>query len=169
VVLDHGLGEVLVVRAVHHHEVARRDLRLARHVDALDIDSGHDLPEGARLPRPDQVHRPAVEAHDRELAGARLDELEQLGREIGPRRLEHGELVGREFCAHDVVELDRDPTGGVEQHVAARLEHPLEPAVARDEGALAVLHGHAQRERYRFMALLLSWPRGTPRGFACSF
>ena len=38
----------------------------------------------------DQVHRPAVEAHDRELVRLRLDRLEQLGREIRPRRLEHG-------------------------------------------------------------------------------
>ena len=103
------------------------------------------------------VGRPS-RLHDRELVGLGLDRLEQLRGEIRPRRLEHGETLGREFGAHDIVQLDGELAPRVEQRVAARLEHALEPAVAHEEGALAVLHRHAQTNRCRVMAHLLHWP-----------
>ena len=96
---------------------------------------------------PSRCDRPAVEADDGELVGLGLDRLEQLRGEIGPRRLEHGVALGRELGAHDRVELDRELAQRIDQAVAARLEHPLEPAVAREEGALAVLHRHAQHQQ----------------------
>ena len=79
-VLDHVLGHERVALARDHREMARVDLRIARHVDALDLDAGRDLPEHARLPRTHQVRRAAVEADDGDLIGLRLDRLEQLGR-----------------------------------------------------------------------------------------
>ena len=147
VVLDHVLGDQRVALARDHREMARRDLRVARHVDALDLDAGCDLPEHAGLPRTHQVRRTAVEADDGDLVGLRLHRLEHLGGEIGPRRLEHGVALGREFGAHDLVQLDREAAQRVEQPVAARAEHSLEPAVAHEEGALAVLHRQAQHQK----------------------
>ncbi len=96
---------------------------------------------------PIRCSRPAVDADDGDLVGLGLDRLEQLGGEIGPRRLEHGVAIGRELGAHDLVQLDRELARRIEQRVAAGLEHPLEPAVARQEGALAILHRHAQRQK----------------------
>ena len=108
VVLDHGLGDVDVALAREHREVARRDLRLARHVDALDLDAGRDLPEHARLPRTHQVRTGRPSRLTMATSSAlRLDRLEHLSREIRPRRLEHGVALRREFGAHDLVQLDR--------------------------------------------------------------
>ena len=121
------------------------DLRVTRHVDALDIDLGRDLPEHARLPRTHQVQRTAVEADDGDLVGLGLDRFEHLGGEIRPRRLEHRMAVGRKLGANHLVQLDRKAAQRIEQTVPARLEHLLEPAVAHEEGALAVLDRHAQR------------------------
>ena len=94
-------------------------------------------------------------------------------REVRPCRLEHREALRREFGAHDVAQLDRKLPLRVEQGVAARLEHLLEPAVAHQEGALAVLHRHAQHNRCRFMAhLLLGFRRCRKPGFVrrgCGF
>ncbi len=147
VVLDHMLGDQRVALARNHRQVPRLHLRVAGHVDALDLDAGHDLPEHADLPRRHQVRRPAVEADDRHLLGLGLDHLEQLRREIAACRLEHGKTIGRVLGAHDLVPLDRELLARIEQGVAARLEHPLEPAVARQEGTLAVLHRHAQHQQ----------------------
>ena len=105
-VLDHVLGDQRVALARDHREMPRRDLRIAGHVDALDLDCGRDLPEHAGLPRAHQVRRPAVEAHDRDLVGLGLDRLEQLRGKVRPRRLEHGETLRREFGANDMVQLD---------------------------------------------------------------
>ncbi len=88
--------------------MTRLDLRAARHVDALDIDAGRDLPESAELPRT----RPDAPAGRRSFtiaisSAARLDRLEQLtAADLGQRRLQHGEAVGRKFGTHDVVRLD---------------------------------------------------------------
>ena len=119
---------------------------------------------------PIRCDRPAVEADDGELVGLGLDRLEQLGGEIGPRRLEHGVAIRRELGAHDRVQLDRELAQRIEQTVAARLEHLLEPAVAREEGALAVLHRHAQHEQVPVHGTrLLHWPRGGAAGGISSF
>ena len=146
-VLDHVLGDERVALARDHREMARRDLRVARHVDALDIDAGRDLPEHARLPRRHQVHRPAVEADDGDLVRLGLDRLEQLGGEIRPRRLEHGVALGRELGAHDLVQLDRQSrapgrTARWRPGSSTRSNRPL-----RRRGALAVLHRHAQHQQ----------------------
>ena len=77
----------------------------------------------------------------------RLDRLEQRGGQLRPRRLEDGVAIGRELGAHDQMDLDRERAQRVEHAVAAGLEHPLEPAVARQEGALAVLYRHAQHQK----------------------
>ena len=93
------------------------------------------------------MQRAAVDADDRDLECLGRNLLEQLGRKLRLRGLEHGEAIGRELGAHDVVQLDRELMRRIEQRVAAGLEHPLEPAVARQEGALAVLDRDAQREQ----------------------
>ena len=81
-VLDHVLGDQQVALARHHRQVARLDLRIAGHVDALDIDSGRDLPEHAALPRTHQVQRPAVEADDGKLVAPWSHRLEHLGGQL---------------------------------------------------------------------------------------
>ena len=90
------------------------------------------------------MRRPAVELDDRDLVRLGLDRLEQRSSEVRPCRLEHGEPLRRKLGANDIVQLGRERAPRVEQRVAARLEHTLEAAVAREEGALAILHGHAQ-------------------------
>jgi hypothetical protein len=45
------------------------------------------------------------------------------------------------------MQLDRELAPRVEHRVAARLEHAIEAAVAHEEGALAILHGHAQNKQ----------------------
>ena len=53
----------------------RADPGIARHVDALDIDGGRDLPVDARLPRRHQLHRTAIEADDGDFVRLRLHQL----------------------------------------------------------------------------------------------
>jgi len=96
---------------------------------------------------PIKVRRPAIKADDGHLVGLRLHRLEHLGGEVGPRCLEHGVPIGREFATHDLVQLDRQAAQRVEQPVPAGSEHLLEPTVAHEEGALAVLHCHAQHHK----------------------
>ncbi len=84
--------------------------------------------------------------------------------EIRPRRLEHGVALRRELGAHDIVQLDRELAPRIEQRVAARLEHALEPAVAHEEGALAVLHRHAQHEQVPVHGTSPSLAARLPRG-----
>ncbi len=90
------------------------------------------------------MRRTTVELDDRDLVSLGLDRLEQLRREIRPCRLQHGEPLRRKLSANDIVLLDGELAPRVEQRVTARLEHALETAVAREEGALAILHRHAQ-------------------------
>ncbi len=167
VVLDHVLDHERVALARDHREMARGDLRIAGDVDALDLDARRDLPEHAGLPRTHEVHRPAVEAEDRDLVGLGLDRLEQLRREIRPCRLEHGIAVRCELGTHDIVQFGGQIAGRVEQRMAARLEHPLDPAVARQEGALAVLDRHAQRQHHGTSPSLAARQRRTT-GFTIS-
>src|SRR5262249_55601414 len=87
--------------------------------------------------------------------------LEQRYYEIRPRGLEHRVALGGELRAHDVVHLDRELAQRIENAVAARIEHPLEPAVAREEGTLAVLHGHAQHHEMPVHGTSPVSPRGT--------
>ena len=146
-VLDHDLGDVDVALARDHLEMALLDPRIAGHVDALGVDLGRDLPERPRLPRRHEMRRAAVEGDDGELIRLRLHHLEQLCRQIGPCGLEHGMALRRKLGAHDLQHLDRELTAGIEQTVAARFEHALEPAVARQQGALAVLYRYMQHQQ----------------------
>jgi hypothetical protein len=164
VVLDHMLRQKRVALARDHHEMARCHLRIAGHIDTLDLDAGRDLPEHAGLPRAQKVERTAVEADDGELIGLGLDRLEQNRGQIGPRRLEDGVALRRELGAHDAMELDRELAQRIDETVAARLEHLLETAVAREEGALAVLHRYAQHQVPGHGTRLLHWPCGGAAG-----
>ena len=146
-VLDHVLGDQQVALARHHRQMPRIDLRVARDVDALDIDLGRDLPEHAGLPRAHQVRgRPSMLTIATSSALVATSSNSSAA-SSGCAGLEHGEAIGRELGAHDVVQLDRELMRRIEQRVAAGLEHPLEPAVARQEGALAILDRDAQREQ----------------------
>ena len=98
------------------------------------------------------MRRPAVEADDGDLVRTGLDRLEQLRRELRPRRLEHGVAIGRDLRAHDREELDRDLMRRDRTAGGGPVEHLLEPAVARQQGALAVLDGHAQHQKVPAMA-----------------
>ena len=77
----------------------------------------------------------------------RLDRLEHLGRQIRPRRLEHGVAIGRKLGAHDVMQLDRSSRSGSNSRCrpgpSTRSNRPLRV----QEGALAVLHRHAQHQK----------------------
>jgi hypothetical protein len=76
VVLDHRFRHDRRSRALDHGEVARADPRIARHVDALDIDAGRDLPVDAHLPGHHEHHRSPVEADDGDFIRLRLHHLE---------------------------------------------------------------------------------------------
>jgi hypothetical protein len=136
-----------VAGPLDHRQVARCDPRVARHVDALDIDAGRDLPVHAHLPRADDVGRPAVQADDRDLSTARLDRREYVGRDVRPRRMKRRIAVRAELAAHDIVHFDAELAQRVEQPVAAGREHALQPAVAGQEAALAVVDRHAQHHQ----------------------
>ncbi len=93
-----------------------------------------------------------------------LHRLEQLGGEIGPRGLQHRVTLGREFGANDAEQLGRKLAPRIEQAVTAGFEHALEPAVARQQRALAVLHRHTQHQHMpvtAIMARLHHWLSGT--------
>jgi hypothetical protein len=63
------------------------------------------------------------------------------------------------------MELDGELAQRIDETVAARLEHLLETAVAREEGALAVLHRYAQHEVPLHGTGLLHWPCGGAAGW----
>ena len=86
------------------------------------------------------MHWAAVEADDGDLVRLRLHRLEQLRRQIGPRGLQHGVTLRGEFGANDVEDLRRQLTPQIEQPMTTGFEHALEPAVARQQRALAILH-----------------------------
>jgi len=67
-----------------------------------------------------------------------------------------------ELRPHDREDLGCALARRIEQTVAAGFENPLEPAVTRQEGALAILHRHAQHQnRPGHGTYSFSWPTGT--------
>jgi len=144
---NRGVWFVLVDElAYKHRAMPLRDLQIVPDVNALDLDLGHDLPEDARLPRRHKTRRAAVKADDGDFVGLGLHRLEHLACQIGPRGLEDREAVRGILAANRIMQLDRKPAQGIEQPVATGAEHALEPAVAQEEGALAVLHRQAQHQ-----------------------
>jgi hypothetical protein len=87
--------------------VARADARIARHVDALDINAGRDLPVDAHLPGHHEHHRAPIEADDDDFIRLRFHDFEQVCRKIGPCRVQHRVALGREFGAHNVEYFGR--------------------------------------------------------------
>ncbi len=124
----------------------RADTRIAGHVDALDIDAGRDLPVGTRLPGRHELHRTPIEADDGDFVRLRRHELEQHGSKIRPRGVQHRVSLRREFGANNAEHLGRKLAPRIEQAVTAGFEHALKPAVARQQGALAILHRHMQHQ-----------------------
>jgi hypothetical protein len=74
--------------------------------------------------------------------------------------LQHGVAVGRELGADRAEHLRAKLVQRIEQAVQAGFEHPLEPAVAREEGALAILH--RQRQRHDRPVHVTYSPHGPP-------
>ena len=144
---NRGVWFVLVDElAYRHREMPLRDLQIVPDVNALDLDLGHDLPEDTRLPRRHKIRRAAVKADDGDFVSLGLHRLEYLGCQIGPRGLEDREAVRGILAANRIMQFDRKPAQGIEQPAATGAERALEPAVAQEESALAVLHRQAQHQ-----------------------
>ncbi len=60
--------------------------------------------------------------------------------------LEHSVTIRRKLRPDDCEHLGDEFARRIEQAVTAGFEHPLESAVARQQGALAILHRHVQRQ-----------------------
>src|SRR5216684_3235076 len=60
--------------------------------------------------------------------------------------LEHGVTVRRELRPNNCEHLSDEFARRIEQAVTAGFEHPLESPVARQQGALTILHRHVQRQ-----------------------
>ena len=116
-----------------------RDAQIARGLDALDIDAGQRLPEGARGIGADEMLRLAVEGDDRDLRRAGLHDLEIALGDVGLELGEKQRALGRKLGAHDLHDLGREPAEGIDLGEAARMKQALEAAVAHQEGALVVL------------------------------
>jgi hypothetical protein len=88
-----------------------------------------------------------IEADDGDFIRLRLHYLEQLRRKIGPCGVQRRVAIRRKFDANNAEQLGRQLVPRIEQAVPARFEHALEPAVPRQQGALAILHRHMRHQQ----------------------
>ena len=111
---------------------------IARGLDALDIDTGQRLPEGARGVGGDEVPRLAVEGDDRHLRRAGLHDLEIALGDVGLDLGQKQRALGGELGAHDLHDLGREPAEGIDLGEAAGMKQTRKAAVAREECTLIV-------------------------------
>ena len=145
--LDHAVHDHRHARQIELVEVTLGDAHVAAGIDALDVDLGQRLPEGARRVGQHQMLGLAVEGDDGNLGRAGLHDLEVLGGDCRVRLDKQQRLVGGDLGAHDLDDLRRQMPVGVERREAPRRQQPLETPVTGQKCPLVVLDDDLESQK----------------------